>query len=88
MWTREHLGLTVPVMHCPFCRAGVVILICWDSERDRIVCGRCAMVRSKTPGGRGRFLALSIDARGRGIEHLPASRAIAVLIRHGASPAI
>jgi hypothetical protein len=60
------------------------MFICWDSEAGKLSCIRCAAALHRLD--ESRFLALSIDARGRidGMDHLPAAEAIAVLMRFGA----
>lgn len=82
---REVFGLHLPErLPCAHCSTQLIAFICWDTETERLACIRCAAALHRLDPAR--FLALSLDARGRveGMGYLRAAEAIAALVRYGA----
>jgi len=81
---RPAFGLSMPDLMICGCKARILAHVFYDYWGDRLACRRCVLRTS--PGRRGRFRAVTLDARGliRGVDHFPAGQAIAVLVRFGA----
>jgi hypothetical protein len=86
---REQLGLSLPIepnaIKCVGCGMVLITHIFWDGDRGRFACIHCARTLGRSDPER--FLAVSIDARGKlpGVDFMPAGQAIATLIRFGAT---
>lgn len=82
--SRRALGLQLPDLSCWRCRVVLVILIFWDEQSAQFCCHRCAAhIARSHPSA---IKSVTIDARGRipNVDYIPAGRAIALLIQHGA----
>lgn len=83
---RQHFGLRLPdSLSCHHCSRQLIQHICWDSEIEKLCCLRCASILHRLD--QDRLLTVTIDGRGRvdGMKFIPASQAIALLIRFGAA---
>lgn len=83
---REQLGLVLPELHCSGCSNRIVSLICWDADRNLLVCIRCAATLHRLDPEGDRFFTLSIEARDSipGMGYLPLAQARELLLRFGA----
>lgn len=82
----EQLGLVLPELYCGGCTGRIISLICWDADRGRLSCIRCAATLHRLDPDGDRFYALSIEARGQipGMGFLPIGEAREILFRFGA----